>query len=69
MDSIAAVRTGSKPSSVPCAATGVEYVCVDLTNALDRGGERESRMVPLAAALVEHLLLGDPEHPTGPKGS
>jgi hypothetical protein len=47
----------------------VEYVCVDLTNALDRGGERESRMVPLAAALVEHLLLGDPEHPKGPKGS
>ena len=61
-------------SSVPCATTGVEYVCLDPPPALDRGGEREPRMVPLTAALVVHLLLDDPaldgpEHPKGPKGS
>ena len=62
-----------------CAATGVEYVCLDPPpTALTCGGEEEPRMVPLTAALVIHLLLflllddpvlEDPEHPKGPKGS
>ena len=58
---------------MPCAATGVEYVRLDPPTALTRGAEEEPRMVPLTAALVDHLLLDDPvlddlEHPKGSKG-
>ena len=57
-----------------CAATEVEYVCLDPPTALTRDGEEEPRMVPLTTALVDHLLLlddpvlDDLEHPKGSKG-
>jgi hypothetical protein len=59
---------------VPCAATGVEYVCLDPPTALTRDAEEEPRMVPLTAALLDLLLLDDPvlddlEHPKGSKGT